>query len=204
MRPLRGGVRGGAVLLCFALGTNALSAPDWRPARWVDGVAVESHPTESGFDVHRGETAVCADLGTLEVFVEDTSRFPEWLPFTRSARLLKASEEGFVYYVRSTTPWPMKDRDMVYRITRRDAGPDAVLLELTGLPDYAPPEEDVERILAAEGEWRLAPSGNRTRVSYELYLNPGGVPAYFANRRLAVVVGRTLANLAAQFPCSSG
>jgi hypothetical protein len=176
---------------------------DWRMVRSVDGVVVESRSTASGFNVHRGETAVCADVRTLEIFVEDTSRFPEWLPFTRSARLLQTTEDSLVYYVRSTTPWPMKDRDMVYRITRHEAEASAIHLELTGLPDYAPPEDDVERIKVAEGEWRLAPSGARTEVSYELYLDPGAVPAYLANRRLAYVVGRTLANLAAQFPCRS-
>jgi hypothetical protein len=182
---------------------TCLASEDWKPVRKVEGVPVESRPTDSGFNVHRGVTSVCANLTALEGFVADTSRFPDWIPFTRSARLLDESDSGYVYYVRSTTPWPLKDRDMVYRIAREKSEDPVVRLVVTGLPDYQPPEKNAERIRVAAGEWRLEPIPGGTRVSYELYVDPGSVPAYFANRRLATVVGQTLANLAAQFPCTS-
>ncbi|MEJ2088027.1 MAG: hypothetical protein P8Y69_06060, partial [Gammaproteobacteria bacterium] len=175
---------------------------DWRALRTVEGVPVEFKPTESGFDAHRGETSVCANIDMLEGFVADTSRFPEWIPFTRSARLLDQSEGVYLYYVRSTTPWPLKDRDMVYRITRHDTGHDGVRLVITGLPDHQPLADGAVRIRAAAGEWYLAPAASGIRVSYELFVDPGPVPPYFANRRMATVVGRTLANLAARFPCT--
>jgi len=189
-----------SLLLCCAA---AMATEDWSPSRKVDGVPVEFRPTESGFHVHRAEVSVCADLATLESFVADTSRFPEWIPFTRSARLLDDSEGAYVYYVRSTTPWPAKDRDMIYRITREAASENSIRLVMTGLPDYQPPEETAERIRTAEGAWHLTLVEDHTRVSYELYVDPGSVPAFLANRRLATVVGRTLANLSAEFPCPS-
>lgn len=179
----------------------APAATDWQPVRQVSGVPVEARPTETGFDVHRGRVQVCTDLASLEDYVGDPSRFADWVAYTRSARLLERSSETAVYYVRSTTPWPLKDRDMVYRISRAPAV-DGLRLSLTGLPDYTPVQESVTRIRSASGEWRLVPSASGIDVSYELYVDPGRVPRFLANQRLADAVGQTLANLAARFPCA--
>ena len=190
-----------ACVICFVSGLAL--ADDWRAVRTIDGVAVEFRPTESGYHVHRAETAVCADLDSLEVFVGDTSRFKDWIPYTRHAELLEQSEAGYVYYVRSMSPWPLKDRDMVYRITRMEGDSQDLKLAVTGLPDYQPPRENTERIQEAAGEWHLVPFERGIRVRYQLYVHPGTGPAYFVNRRLAAAVGKTLANLAAEFPCGS-
>lgn len=181
---------------------EAAPANPWHEVREIDGVPVLARSTESGYNEHQAEVSVCTDIPTLERFVTDTDRFPEWVAFTRSARLLDRSDEGAIYYVRSTTPWPLADRDMVYRISRVPSSGAGVELKLTGLPDYQPEEQGVTRIEAAEGEWRLIPDGTETRVSYRLYLDPGRVPAFMANRRLAAAVGQTLANLVDRFPCA--
>ena len=191
-----------SALLLTGLISQAQAA-GWTPVRTVDGVAVESRPTESGFDVHRGEASVCTDLDSLEAFVADTSHFGDWVPYTRSVQLLDQSADDLVYYVRSATPWPFKDRDMVYRITWPDSADDGLRLLLTGLPEYHPETENTERIRAAAGEWHLVPVDAGIRVRYQLYVHPGAAPAFMANRRLATVVGRTLANLAAHFPCTA-
>ncbi|MGE0623722.1 MAG: hypothetical protein AB7I04_04630 [Pseudomonadales bacterium] len=178
-------------------------AQTWQPVREFSGVPVEARPTDSGFDVHRARVQVCTDLGTLEDYVVDPTRFVDWVAYTRSARLLEHTEQSAVYYVRSTTPWPLRDRDMIYRIERTPTA-DGLTLSLVGLPEYTPPEDNATRIRSAEGEWRLVPSQAGIDVSYELYVDPGRVPRYLANQRLAAAVGETLANLAARFPCNSG
>ncbi|MEM8768388.1 MAG: hypothetical protein AAGE43_13135 [Pseudomonadota bacterium] len=192
----------GAVL-CLALMSDAQADEGWAAARQVAGVPVESRPTDSGFHEHRGAIAVCTDLDGLESFVADTSQFADWIPFTRSVELLSSSENDFVYYVRSTTPWPLNDRDMVYRVTRGPTTNEGLKLSMVGLPDYQHPAQNATRLVAAEGQWRLWPAADVINVEYQLYVHPGGVPAFAANRRLATVVGRTLANLAARFPCTT-
>lgn len=191
------------VLAALAIGAAGQAiAGDWTSGRSVAGVAMEYRVTTSGFHEHRGEAMVCADLQALEKFVADTSRFQEWIPYTRSARLLDSSDQAFIYYVRSSTPWPMQDRDMVYEITRFDETRERVRLDVVGLPDFYPEAQNVTRIREASGRWYLAEEADRVNVSYQLYVDPGRVPAFAANRRLASVVGKTLANLAAHFPCT--
>ena len=138
----------------------------------------------------------------LEEFVADTSRFEEWLPYTRSARLLDSTPQSFIYYVRSTTPWPLEDRDMVYEITRHEEPDDGVRLDVIGLPDFFPETKDVTRIREAAGQWHLLEEDKAIKISYQLYVHPGRVPAFAANRRMASVVGKTLANLVTHFPCA--
>lgn len=192
-----------ALIIALLLAAAAARAGTWEPVREIAGVPVEAQETDSGFDVHRGRVQVCTDLASLENYVIDASHFVDWVAYTKSARLLEHTDEAAVYYVRSTTPWPLQDRDMIYRIARAPA-PEGLKLELTGLPDYAPPDKSATRIRAAAGEWRLLPSATGIDVSYELYLDPGRVPRYLANQRLAAAVGQTLANLAARFPCGQG
>lgn len=184
------------------IASAASASAGWVPVRNVHGVPVEARETASGYDEHRGKVAVCTKMDVIEAFVSDTSKFVDWIPFTRSARLLQASDDAFVYYVRSTTPWPLKDRDMVYQITRQHDGGEGVRLSVLGLPDYTPEQRNVTRIRDASGHWYLLQQGPRISVSYQLYLDPVRVPAFAANRRLAAVVGDTLANLAAHFPCA--
>ena len=72
------------------------------------------------------------------------------------------------------------------------------------MPDYTPPSDNAARIRSAAGEWRLLPGATGIDVSYELFVDPGRVPRFAANQRLATAVGQTLANLAARFPCDQG
>ena len=173
----------------------------WSEVREVDGVLVEARQTESGFNDHRAAVRVCTKLPVLEAFVADPERFHEWLPHTRHAELLERADDQLVYYVRSSSPWPLKDRDMVYRISRQaDSG--HVILHMVGLPDYAPARRGAAPIQAAAGRWQLTDSGAGLEVRYQLFVNPGPVPPFAANGRMASTVGKTLANLAALFPCA--
>lgn len=190
-----------SAVVCLLMWSAASLADDWQPVRVIDGIAVQSRPTESGFNVHRGEVSVCTDLVSLERFVADAAHFADWIPYTLNASQLERTASGVVYYVLTGTPWPLRNRDMIYRITRLEGNYQGLRLQLTGLPDYQPPVESAERIRAAAGEWRLLPDETGVRVSYELYVDPGAAPRFMANRRLANVVGKTLANLAARFPC---
>lgn len=190
------------LLLATVLTAPLCLAGDWSEVRQVNGVAVEARSTDSGFNEHRGAVRVCTELPVLEAFVSDTDRFREWLPYTRDAELLEAADDHLVYYVRSSTPWPLKDRDMVYRISRRPDAGQGVTLDLIGLPDYELTRTGALRIQEAKGQWQFVESDWGLEVSYQLFVNPGSVPPFAANGRMASAVGKTLANLAALFPCT--
>ena len=191
-----------AIAALAAFVASSAWASGWSEVRLVDGVMVEARQTDSGFNEHRGAVRVCTQLPVLEAFVADADRFSEWLPFTRYAELLEQADDHLIYYVRSSTPWPLKDRDMVYRISRQADSAQGVTLELVGLPDYQPAGTGADPIQAAAGRWRLTESEAGLDVNYQLFVHPGSVPPFAANGRMATAVGKTLANLASHFPCA--
>jgi hypothetical protein len=191
-----------AIVALAAFVTSPAWASAWSEVRLIDGVMVEARQTESGFNEHRGAVRVCTQLSVLEAFVADADRFSEWLPYTRHAELLEQTDDHLIYFVRTSTPWPLKDREMAYRISRQTDITEGVTLDMVGLPDYQPAGKGAVPIQAAAGRWRLIESEAGLDVSYQLFVHPGSVPPFAANGRMATAVGRTLANLASRFPCA--
>ncbi len=178
----------------------------WQVRQVVSGVAVQARPTMSGFDVHRAEVVVCANLHEITEFLADAAHFDDWIAFTEEVRLLEREELRIVYYLKSRAPWPFRPRDMIYEMINAtgSASEEALHFEMTGLPDYLPPESDAVRLVSVSGDWWLTAVPGGTEVSLELYANPGRVPRYFANRRAARMLGETLANLSSHFTCPHG
>ncbi|NIP16462.1 MAG: hypothetical protein GWM88_17615 [Pseudomonadales bacterium] len=164
---------------------------------------VEGLMMPSGFRSHRAQVDVCTNLADLRAFISDTSRFHEWIPDLAEVRLLEQSDDGVVYYMRSKAPWPVKDRDMVYRLFGvADSGDAAsVALAIEGLPERVPEVDGAYRMHEVAGQWRIWERGDRLEVQQQIYLNPGDVPRMFANRSMSTSLARTLSNLAARYPC---
>jgi hypothetical protein len=193
-----------AVLLPMASATAGEIA--WTDAGEVNGVPMEWRPSLLGHRAYRGTTVVCTSLETLRDFVIDASRLGEWIPFTEAAHAVPAPDGEHRYYLRTSAPWPLKSRDMVYALSAdapagARSADDALRLDVRGLPDAVPEHDAVVRMRAAEGGWILAPEHGAITVSFELAVDPGRVPDFFVNRRLAATVGGTLANLTERFPC---
>lgn len=172
----------------------------------VDGVRVEARATAAGFNAHRAEVSLCTDIESLKAYIVDISHLHEWIPDTEEVRLLDNSASSITFYLKTRAPWPFKDRDLIYQLTEIPPQTDGVdqHIAMIGLPDYLPESKDAYRMREATGEWRITDEDARIRVSYQLYLNPGGrVPKFLANRRLQTSFGRTLANLADHFTCES-
>lgn len=201
-------LRRAALLAALGAAATGAAEPDWSTARTVRGVALESRPTPSGFAEYRGRVSVCTTQETLERFVTDATRFPSWVPYTETAHALADDGRGARYYVRTDAPWPFRSRDMVYRVMRRSGvdagGGDALHIDLAGEPDAIPERSDAVRMAGASGQWVLRAQGERIVVSLRMSVDPGSVPRFFANRRIAATVGGMLGNLRERFPCPSG
>lgn len=188
--------------------TSGATADDgqWTDGGEVSGVALEWQPSALGHRAYRGTTVVCTSLEALRDFVTDASRLDQWIPFTEAARAVPGPKDQHRYYLRTSAPWPFKSRDMVYALSAEASADDtseddALRLDVEGLPDAVPEHDGAVRMRAAEGGWVLAPEDGTVAVSFQLAVDPGRVPDFFVNRRLAATVGGTLANLAERFPC---
>ena len=154
-----------------------------------------------GSSIHafRGVTTLSASLGAIIAAITDVESFPKWMPSTTHTKVLKTEDgRASVYYLVADVPWPLKDRDGVYRFTfHEDPRKKMVKIAVKSLPDYLPEKEERLRIRKSEGFWllELLPDG-RVGVTYELFTEPGGnVPAWLVNTSAVNQPFKTLAAL---------
>lgn len=179
-------------------------ASDWQLARERNGVRTYERPVpDSAYAAVRAVTSVCATIAVVLDYVHDASHFDDWIPDTVEARALDGpSAVDRIYYLRSGLPWPVKDRDMIYRLRASSdpAHPEQVVVSMEGLPDLLPQQDGVVRMAAVSGQWRFLERRGRTEIVLQLHIDPGGVlPAALARRRIVGTPSRMLENLAVRF-----
>ena len=190
-----------AVPLCALADDNDAG---WRSVRHDSALDVYTRSVAgSDFDEVRVVGTICASLGALTAYVQDVSHIVDWIPDTEDARLLtQPSERERIYYLRTNMPWPVKDRDMIYRLVATpDPSATATTIEMTGLPDYLPAAADAVRMTSMHGLWRIEQQGaKRTHVVLQMRVEPGGsVPIWLGRRRIVALPTGMIENLERRF-----
>jgi len=179
----------------------------WNTIGESNGVTVSTRPVAgSTYPEVRASASVCASLPALLDYIEDAAGFDRWIPDTLEARVLeRPSEREQIYYIRTAMPWPVKARDMIYRLSapNASAGARAVAVSIEGLPSYLPPNSDAVRMTAVRGRWYFVEEGRRTHIDLDLHFEPGGnIPVWLATRRIVATPSKMLVNLKAHFDAS--
>jgi len=110
--------------------------------------------------------------------LSDQPRFPEWMERCAEARILAHPNElEYVTYSLTDAPWPVSDRDAVYRV-RATVTPSQklVMVRFQAVKDQrVPPRKGVVRLDTLQGYYGLKVLGpRRTQLDYELDADPGG------------------------------
>jgi START domain-containing protein len=209
-RRLAIAMRGCAFLIC-SIGTGALAAAtpasgtaEWTELEKANGILVYTRPfRDSSFPEVRASGDVCATLPQLVAFVEDVAAFEQWIPDTAEARLLeRPTPRTQIYYIRTSMPWPVKDRDMIYRLfeTADSSMTTKISVGIEGLPDYLPTDPRAMRMSGVSGRWSFVQAGGRTRIDLDMHIEPGGgVPSWLARQRIVGTPTKMLANLKKHF-----
>lgn len=181
-----------------------VDAQGWKHSSDADGVALYTRAMPgSAYAQVRVIASVCATLPELVAFVEDVAHFDTWIPDTQDARLLeRPSPSSQIYYLRTSMPWPIKHRDMIYRLTEvADASaPGSLSVVMEGLPNHLPVYAGVVRMHSAAGRWDFHESAGRTQISLDLHIEPGGrIPAWLGTQRLVGTPRAMLRNLSRRF-----
>ncbi|MEZ4330951.1 MAG: START domain-containing protein [Myxococcota bacterium] len=180
----------------------------WRLDRDRDGITVQTRPVPgSGIREFRGTAEVAASVEAIRALLRDADRFHTWFPDTSESRLLERTGDVSYQYSVLDTPWPITDRDNVFRAeTTRDETTGVVAISVQAAPDRHPERPDRVRVRHARGEWRLEPIAvERTRVVFTMHLDPGGgVPQWLINARVVETPFEALRNLRATLAAAEG
>lgn len=119
--------------------------------------------------------------------VSDFEHYRDFMPYVEESRVLtRKGENEAVTYARIAPPFVSeRDYPLKVRMTRGSSSNGGVFkVEWTANPEAEPEVEGVVRVKLNEGSWLAAPlnGGKRTRLTYTLLTNPGGlIPAFVVN-----------------------
>lgn len=176
----------------------------WYLEKDEEGVSVYTRSiSEEYLKEYKAVTTVSANIEDLLSFICEISKASEWGYNIKQSRIIdRVNKDEFYVHLLADAPWPVTDRDMVYkfRITRPNASTYKCIM--INAPEKIPSTKDHIRIPKMEGFWQLEDLGNnQIRVTHQVLSHPGGsLPLWLAN--MVVVAGpfTTLSNLRKLFP----
>jgi hypothetical protein len=173
----------------------------WRETARADGIVVSERPLPGQHvPTFRGTGIVDGDLATVLGIIGDVEQHPAWLPDCAEARVLSRPSPTVSYvYHRTDVPWPVADRDVVFRQEVRVLEPHRLVHVTIASDDsvFVPPTGGSVRVVRLIAGYRLeALDASRTRVEYRVDVDPGGtLPTWFASRMTRMLPLYTLASL---------
>lgn len=173
--------------VAIALLTSVAGASDegWTLVRSINEVETYVNDrTNDGFREYRGVTRMAATFEEARDAIKDIPGNVYWLPSCRRSELIRViSETELLVYIVSAAPWPVHDRDCVWKRHYVVDTDNHFRLVFTASDEEYEGEAGLVRILNARGVWEVRRLADDTaEVSFQ-YLGDGGgtVPRSFVN-----------------------
>jgi hypothetical protein len=199
-----------ALLIASLAWPAVAEAQRWEQVGRKDGITVTRREVKKrGFPTFRGQGTINAKLFDVLAVLSDIKRHPEWLERAKDVRLVrKINEREYVVYGRTDAPWPVSDRDAVYRSkTQVDLKTKTVRINFWAVKNASVPKRSgVVRMENLRGHYTFkALAANKTWVEYQVDADPGGwLPTWIAKMATKWLPLRTLKGLRRQVNKTSG
>jgi hypothetical protein len=182
-------------LLGVSLGSVPVSAEDvsgWQKVRERDGIiSYRRERPGQALAAFRARATFDADLWMVLAVLEDVDRASEWTANCLEMRKLRGvSNRDMLVYARLGAPWPVRNRDVVTRVTTTVLSLSHVVADIHAVR-HLPERSGLVRIPALDARYafRLRNDG-KVEVEYMIEVDPGGtLPDWVKN-----LVGRDLAH----------
>jgi hypothetical protein len=173
------------ITVAFLTSVAGASDEGWTLVRSNNGVETHLNDrTIDGFREFRGVTKMAATFEEARDVIKDIPGNIHWLPSCRRSELIRTiSDSELLVYIVSTAPWPVHDRDCVWKRHYVVDTDDHFRLVFTASDEKYEGEAGLVRILDARGIWEVKRlTENTAEVSFQ-YLGDGGgtVPRTFVN-----------------------
>lgn len=171
-----------------AFAGRALADTPWESVADEDGIHVWRREREgSPLVAFKGEALVQAPIARVAMVLHDNKRAGEWVADAVEFRIVEQiSPAERIEYNRTTAPWPVKDRDFVFRACLEvDPAHRTLLYRLRSVVDPRVPEDDDKAVrgeLTNSSYLLEALDDSRTRVTVEIECDPrGSIPKWVVN-----------------------
>jgi hypothetical protein len=199
LKLIRGSATAGLVVLLWCVIPLGWSLDVQRPGTgWTEAYR-SAELVIFTKDVEKGRRIVAiaeVDARPEVVFnvVNDFDHYPEFMPYVIESRVLSRNGDSEVVAYNRIAPPFVAERDypLKFRMTRGNLANGGVFRsEWAASPEAEPEVEGVVRIRLNDGSWVAEPisGGSRTRLTYTLLTNPGGmIPDFVANMSNTVAI----------------
>jgi len=184
------------LLICNSI----IAQNNWELQKDEDNIKVYTRNAE-GYSLKASKVTSVLEttIPRLVAVLMDADNFYKVIPTSKSSELLKIiNDSERIYYIITDAPWPVTDRDGIYKMTfSQNPTSKVVSVNVVNLPDYIPKKDDHVRVPASEGLWKFTPlSQGKVEVFYQSVAAPGGhIPAWLANSRVVNIPFETIQNL---------
>lgn len=174
------------LLLCFTLlFSNLKSQPIWQLIKDKNNIKVYTADAKSS--KYKQIKVVGEFDGTPEKLIAlflDVPKQKEWVYGTKQAKLVKKiSNNELLYYVETSLPWPVSNRDVVIhmKIDRNRTG--NLYITTRDEPNAVAENKGKVRVSKFTGDWTVKVAGkNKLDITYLLFVDPGGtLPSWAVN-----------------------
>jgi hypothetical protein len=177
-----------ALVFTGAVCRGASADPAWNEvSRSEDVIVYRKEVPGSPVLAYKAVATLAAPLARVIAVVRDTARFPEWTWRVKFAEVVqRSSPTEALEYLRTGAPWPVKDRDALYRSrVTYDRAAREIRLCIESVEDPRRPEHpDYVRARVYPSCFRFnTPDGGRTtRIEAEVHGDPrGAIPKWVVN-----------------------
>jgi hypothetical protein len=167
--------------------------PDWTEAYHTSELTIFVKDVDEGRRIVAA-TEVEARPEIIFDVLSDFEHYPDFMPYVKESRVLGRESNGEVITYARVAPPFVNERDYLLRVrmVRGTASNTGVFkIEWKAVPEMQPEVEGVVRVKLNEGSWLAAPldGGTRTRLTYTLLTNPGGlIPDFVANMSNTIAI----------------
>lgn len=166
---------------------------DWTEAYRTPELVIFTQDVEEGRRIIAVGEVDAAPEVVFNVLI-DFDHYPDFMPYVKESRILsRRGDSEVITYARVAPPFVSeRDYPLKVRMTHGMLSNGGVFkIEWTALPEAEPEIEGVVRVKLNVGSWREEPleGGTRTRLTYTLLTNPGGlIPVFVVNMSNTIAI----------------
>ncbi|MCB0375234.1 MAG: lipid-binding protein [Sinomicrobium sp.] len=186
-------------LFVLLLNFHKNHAQEWELKKDKNGIQIYTRqPEDARIKEYKAVVLVKTSVAEALKVITDGDNLWKWNYKTSDSKIVKTiSETEFVFWIKNDLPWPIKNRDLLSRVTVLPQKDGAITVTIAPETTHTFfPEKNITRIRHFNGHWLLIPRGDHVEITQQLYGDPGGtLPAWLVNALITNAPYRTFLNL---------
>jgi len=165
--------------------SSSFAQTNWELRKDEDGIKVFTRKVNgSSIREFRAEAVMEGKLSNFVAVMQDVENYDELFTNQEESKILDISDTVHIHYVITDTPWPITDRDGVYKYTyQQDYFDKSVKIKIEAIEGYVEKNSKFVRMKNASGYWLFVPvDDNKVMVIFQMHAETeGNIPGWIIN-----------------------